>query len=219
MVNGIARYLILVLLLALAVQVTAGDEVTGAEVLEGLQRWLNGTTTLAGRFEQFLHSGALGTDESEHGMMYVRRPGKMRWDYSAPEVKTALLIGRQTSLYLAEDEQLIRGMIDDESDLLPNLLAGTGALADMFHAELLASPGEHGSLNFILRLTPKGERSPFEAVILELAPGEFSIESVEVLDGAGDRMEYRFDRLRRNVQLPEGIFEFEPPPGTEIAGG
>jgi outer membrane lipoprotein carrier protein len=195
-----------------------GDEATGENVLAGLQGWLDGTTTLAGRFEQFLHSGALGSDDSEQGMMYVHRPGKMRWDYTDPEIKTALLIGRRTFLYLEEDEQLIKGVIDDESDLLPNLLAGSGRLADMFDTELLASPGEHGSLSFHLRLRPRGDRSPFEAVILELAPDDFSIESVEVLDGAGDRMEYRFDRLRRNVRLPDRIFEFEPPPGTEIAG-
>jgi outer membrane lipoprotein carrier protein len=194
-------------------------EPDAAAVTGGLQEWLDGSRTLAGRFQQRLVSGAFGADEIESGMLYIRRPGTMRWDYTDPEEKTVLVFGRETLMYFAEDEQMIRGALDEESELLPSLLAGGGRISDLFDAELQAKPGDGESLSFRLRLVPGGDDDPFEEVVLLLAPGDYAIEAAEVLDGAGNRMIYIFPDLRRNVRLPDGIFSFEPPPGTEIIEG
>jgi outer membrane lipoprotein-sorting protein len=55
-----------------------------------------------------------------------------------------------------------------------------------------------------------------EELVLTLRPPQFAIEEVEVLDRAGNRMRYRFSDLRRNRGVEAALFDFEPPPGTEI---
>jgi outer membrane lipoprotein-sorting protein len=53
-------------------------------------------------------------------------------------------------------------------------------------------------------------------VTLTLHPPEFAIEGAELLDETGNRTTYAFTNVRRNRALPEGLFAFEPPPGTEV---
>lgn len=181
-------------------------------VVQGLQGWLDGTEDLQGEFEQTMTSGALGTGLAESGRMYVQRPGRMRWDYLKPERKTALLDGGLTWLYLEEEREMIEGRLEDDSELLPVLLTGEGRIAERFTASLLDGP------DYRLRLVPRGEGEPFAEVVLQLSRAEFAIEAAEVLDAAGNRMVYRFTDLRRNRGLPQGIFLFEPPPGTSVLG-
>jgi outer membrane lipoprotein carrier protein len=189
----------------------AGSEAEA--VVQGFQEWLDGTEDLQGSFEQTMISGALGSGLAESGRMYVERPGRMRWDYLEPERKIALLDGGRTRLYLEEEREIMEGRLEDESELLPKLLAGEGRIAERFTASLLDGPDYH------LRLVPKGEGEPFEEVVLQLSRKEFAIEAAEILDAAGNRMVYRFPDLKRNRGLPKGIFAFEAPPGTSVLGG
>jgi len=191
-----------------------------ADPLAGLQRWLDGTRTLEASFEQRLASGALGTGLVESGRLWLRRPGHMRWDYLDPERKVALIDGDQTGLYVAEDEQYVLGHLDAGSRLLPALLAGTEPLAGLFRSEVVTMPDDPaGDGTWLLRLQPVDAEEAFEAIILRLAPDSFAIVGAEVVDPAGNRMLYVFDDIRRNVDLPDDVFAFVPPAGTEIVGG
>jgi outer membrane lipoprotein carrier protein len=208
----------LALILCATVSTADGEQLQADQVVAGLQRWLDGTTRLEGRFEQRLVSGALGSEIEETGKLYLERPGKMRWDYIDPERKIALVVGDKTWLYLEEEEQLFIGRLDEQGGLLPRLLAGEGVIAEDFHAALLdeSSPPKNGS--YLLQLTPRGAEESFENVVLLLRPPRFAIEAAEVLDAAGNRVSYRFFALRRNRTLPSGLFRFEPPEGTLISG-
>jgi outer membrane lipoprotein carrier protein len=184
-------------------------------VVAGLQAWLDGTTRLEATFRQSLISGALGTTTAESGRMYLERPGHLRWDYLDPERKSALLVGDRTELYLEEDRQLIRGRLDPGGALFPRLLAGRDRVEQAFDARLVGTPESSGG-TFKLRLVPRGEAEGLSAVTLMLRPGTYAIEGAEILDETGNRTTYKLGSVRRNGRLPDGIFAFEPPPGTEI---
>jgi outer membrane lipoprotein carrier protein len=184
------------------------------EVVGGLQAWLDGTRQLEARFEQELLSGALGAGLLESGSLYLERPGRMRWEYVDPESKTALIEGERMRLYVAEDEQMFVSTLPEDGELLPRLLAGSGRIVELFDADLVQEPGR--SKVYRLRLVPRERSESFEEVELTLEAPRFAIDRAVVLDAAGNRVEYRFSRLRRNRGLPDDVFEFEPPPGTEI---
>jgi outer membrane lipoprotein carrier protein len=203
---------VLLALLAVAGS-SAGDKAT---VLAGLQAWLDGTSTLDMRFRQSLVSGALGTTATESGRLYLERPGKLRWDYLDPEKKIALLLGDRTALYLEEDRVMSRGRLSGDQGLFPRLLAGRDRVEEFFTATLVATPSAGGRGSYRLRLVPKGEQGAMTEVTLTLRPTTFLIEGAELLDETGNRTSYTFSNVRRNVRLPEGLFAFEPPPGTEV---
>jgi len=200
-----------------AAVLVAGDRVDDkAAVVAGLQAWLDGTRTLELRFRQSLVSGALGTSATESGRLYLERPGKLRWDYLDPEKKVALLLGDRTALYLEEERLLSRGRLSGEQGLFPRLLAGHDRVEAFFAASLVATPSTGGRGFYRLRLVPRGDHAAMSEVTLTLRPPEFAIEGAELLDETGNRTTYAFTNVRRNRALPEGLFAFEPPPGTEV---
>ncbi len=188
-------------------------------LMERVQLWLDGTRDLQGRFEQSLISGALGAGTTESGVFFLERPGRMRWDYLSPERKVALVRGGRTWFYIEEDEQLLRGRIDG-SELLLRLLAGETPLAQLFEALPLETEDAAASDgSFRLTLIPRSaEMESFQQVVLRLAAPDAAITGAEVVDVAGNRVVYRFRKLRRNAGLRPDTFRFEPPEGTVILG-
>jgi outer membrane lipoprotein carrier protein len=200
-----------------ALLLVAGTPVADkAAVVSGLQRWLDGTTTLDMRFRQSLVSRALGTTGDETGRLYLERPGKVRWDYLDPERKVALLLGDRTALYLEEERQLTRGHLAADQGLFPRLLTGKERIEELFAATLVASPSSGGNGAYKLKLAAKGEAGATAEITLTLRPPEFAIAGAELLDDTGNRTTYVFFDVRRNHKLPDGLFAFEPPPGTEV---
>jgi len=186
---------VLATMLASPVARGAPASAAAAPVLAGLQAWLDGTVSLRADFRQSLVSGALGTATVETGSLYLERPGKLRWDYREPDKKIALLLGDRTFLYLEDDRQFVRGRLAADQALFPR---------------------EGGNGSYRLRLTPKERPGGVAVVTLVLADKTFAITGAEVLDEAGNRMTYSLGHLVRNGPQPEGVFAFEPPPGTEI---
>jgi outer membrane lipoprotein carrier protein len=194
----------------------ARAEENAQEVLARVQAWIDGTRDLECEFVQTLESGALGSGVRERGRLLVRRPGQLRWEYTDPEKKTALLLGNRTLLYLPEDHQLVRGRLSEDEGLLPSLLAGNRRLGEIFEATLAEGEAEAGRGSYRLRLVPIKRPEGFEEVTLTVRSPQFAIEEAGVLDGMGNRTRYEFRSVRRNRGLPESAFRFEPPPGTEI---
>jgi outer membrane lipoprotein carrier protein len=202
--------------LAAVTPVASETSLDTAAVLAGLQEWLEGTRELECRFEQTLVSGAFGAGLRESGRLYLKRPGRIRWEYTKPEEKLAIVRGGEALLYLPEDEQLIRGGEEWSQSLLAELLGGERELDELFEATLVATPEHGGNGDYRLRLVPRGRGEGFQEVTLDLRPPTFSIDRAEVLDEAGNRMRYRFRSHRRNRGVADELFVFVPPPGTEI---
>ena len=194
-----------------------GEPLEADAVALGFQRWLNETTDLQGSFEQALLSGAFGTGIEERGRVWIKRPGRMRWDYLDPEQKVAILDGDLTWLYVREEQQLILGSLDEHGSLLPTLIAAERPVLELFEAELVISSVDKDE-PYRLELKPRSDAEAFRSVTVSLRQKDFSIESAEVLDAAGNRMLYRFSKLRRNKGVSDGMFRFEAPEGTTILG-
>jgi outer membrane lipoprotein carrier protein len=203
------------LLAALAAAGASAEAPGSAQVLAGLERWLEGTRDMECRFEQRLVSGALGAGAVESGTLKILRPGRMRWDYRKPEAKIAILDGDRTFVYLPSDRQWIRGRLASQGAGLGTLLGGAARVSEVFQATL-GSPAPDGDGAYRLKLVPLQPGGGLESVILIVRPPTHAIEAARVLDAAGNVVEYRFSGIRRNRGLPAAAFRFEPPPGTEI---
>ncbi|HEX4825716.1 MAG TPA: outer membrane lipoprotein carrier protein LolA [Candidatus Polarisedimenticolaceae bacterium] len=213
--RGAARIVVPIAMLVFAAVHAAAPPADLPTAVRGLQAWLDGTKTFEARFRQSLLSGALGAQTTETGRLYLERPGKIRWDYLDPDRKIALLVGRSTELYLEDDRQLRRGVLSDEAGLFPKLLAGNGRLVELFEATLVPPPQEAPG-DLALKLIPRGAAAAVSEVVLSLHRGDCAIAGAIVLDEMGNRTSYVFSQAKRNGKLPDGIFAFEPPPGTEI---
>ena len=207
--------MLLLVLPPVAAQAPASPDPPPVEILRTIQRAYRDSPGLVARFSQVVTSRTLPAPQREEGTLYLKPPGKMRWEYSRPRGKLAITDGVKVTLYLPEDRAVLMGPVKDleGSALTARLLGGSASLEDEFRAEAQRSSGD-GRL-WILSLSPRAADFPYDAVTVEALQDGW-IQSIRLLDPLGNRIEYQFDRIRSEKNLPEKLFRFDIPRGVEI---
>jgi outer membrane lipoprotein carrier protein len=145
--------------------------------------------------------------------------GRMRWDYRSPQEKVFVSNGKNVLLYVPAEKQLTRTTVKASEDVrVPfRLLLTRVSLRKVFeHIEfaddaLKAQPGDR-----VLRAIPKhGDESGIHQVLLEVTP-DYDIRTLVVFFVDHGKMTFGFQDVKRNARVTPALFEFKPPPGTEI---
>ncbi len=173
------------------------------------------TADLVARFTQSYRSGMLGREVVERGVVSVKRPGRMRWEYKDPEDKLFVSDGKTFYFYVPADRQVVVSEQDEGRSLAARLLSGRGGLLDEFDASL-DEPLEPGV--FRLRLVPRRPQADVERAILDVEPSG-RIRSILLEDVQGNRTRFRFEAVRENTGLRDGLFRFDVPAGVEVIRG
>jgi outer membrane lipoprotein carrier protein len=162
-----------------------------------------------------------GMDRTESGTLWLKKPGKMRWEYRSPRDKLFLSDGKDAWFYLPGDKQArktpVRKLEDLRSPLgfllgktrLEKELQGLGFAPDI--APL--TPG-----NMVLRGVPRNMAERVNQVLLEITP-DYRISRIVIDEVDGSTTEYRFSEQRENVSVGDERFRFTPPPGVETIEG
>jgi outer membrane lipoprotein carrier protein len=203
------------LLALLAAGPVSDDAALARSVLRRVEERHARTSDLMARFVQSYRSGMLGREVVERGVVWIKRPGRMRWEYRDPEAKLFVSDGRSFWFYVPADRQVIVKEQDDQRSLAARLLSGRGGLLDEFDAAL-AEPLEEGVLR--LQLTPRRGDAEVERAFVDVEPSG-RIRSILLEDVQGNRTRFRFENVRENSGLPDKLFRFETPRGVEVVRG
>jgi outer membrane lipoprotein carrier protein len=207
------------LLAALGPSLPASTPGADSELARGLVQRLEAhharTADMVARFTQSYRSGMLGREVVERGVVSVKRPGRMRWEYKDPEPKLFVSDGKTFYFYVPADRQVVVSEQDPERSLAARLLSGRGGLLDEFEASL-EEPVESGV--FRIRLVPRHPEADVERAILDVEPSG-RVRSILLEDVQGNRTRFRFESVRENTGLRDGLFRFEIPAGVEVIRG
>jgi outer membrane lipoprotein carrier protein len=173
------------------------------------------TADLVARFTQSYRSGLLGREIVERGVVSIKRPGRMRWEYKDPEAKLFVSDGRTFYFYVPADRQVVVSEQDAERSLAGRLLSGRGGLLEEFDASL-EEPLEEGVMR--IKLVPRREQPEVERAFLDVEPSG-RIRSILLEDVQGNRTRFRFEGVRENTGVPDKLFRFEIPAGVEVIRG
>ena len=173
-----------------------------------------GVRDLSARFVQTYRSGALGREVVERGVLQVKPPGRMRWEYREPEKKTFVSDGKTSYFYVPAEKQVIRREQADSRDLPAMLLSGRADILSTFAVAL--ETGQAGRQR--LRLTPRKAAPEIEHLYVDVDE-EARIRGILVIDAQGNRSQFVFDDIRENVGLQDRLFQFEVPRGVEVITG
>jgi outer membrane lipoprotein carrier protein len=156
----------------------------------------------------------LGTTRSESGTLLLRKPGRMKWEYSSPPGKIFLLDGKYAWFYTKGDVQVQRipaKELDDLRSPLRFLLGRTQIEKELTGLTLAAAP--NGS--FTLSGQPKDQENRVTRLSLTVtAAGAITAIEVEEADGAITR--FTFTGEQPDVPIPAEAFHFTPPPGVPV---
>src|SRR5436309_5946856 len=89
---------------------------TAAELAAALQRKYDGVKDFSADFVHAYEGGVLRKQITERGKLVVKKPGKMRWEYTAPEQKLFVSDGVKMYSYIPQDKQVIVSKIPSENE-------------------------------------------------------------------------------------------------------
>ena len=166
------------------------------------------------------YTGA-GTERTESGTLWLKKPGKMRWEYRSPKQKLFLSDGTNAWFYIPGERQARTAPIrklDDLRSPLAFLLGKTKLEKDLQWLSLAPDTAPSQPGNVVLRGVPKGMEDRVNQVLLEISPENW-ICRIVIEETDGSTTEYRFSNEKANVTVADSIFRFSAPDGVEVIAG
>jgi len=159
-----------------------------------------------------------GVSRNESGTVWLKKPGRMRWEYREPKEKLFITDSENAYFYVPGERQARKTplkKIDDIRSPLRYLLGKTKLAKELEHLSLAPDIAPLRPGNVVLRGVPKGMADRISEVVLEISP-DHRITRI-VLRGVDDATtDFRFSEMQENVPLGDSFFRFSPPPGVQV---
>jgi outer membrane lipoprotein carrier protein len=204
--------------LSLAFTVSASAQSPTADaVARDLQKKYDRVSDFSADFVHSYRGGVLKQQATERGRMMVKKPGKMRWEYTAPEKKTFVADGHKMYSYLPKDRQVIVSTVPAHDDAAtPALfLTGRGNITRDYTVAFDKVP-EAPAGSIALRLTPKKREAEYDWLTLVVEPGTLDLLMLVTLDPQGGRSAFTFSNLKQNIGLADNLFVFKMPRNVDV---
>jgi outer membrane lipoprotein carrier protein len=187
-----------------------GQTVDLNATLKGIENRYNKTQSLELGFSETYT--LKGHKRTESGKLFLRKPGRMLWQYTAPAGKLFVSDGQFFYYYSPEDNRAEKMKLKEADDLRAPLafLLGKLNFKDDFDQFRTSRVGE----DVLITAFPKSDKLPYTEVSFMASP-DFAIRHLQVRGQDGSELEFAFDGEKKNPALPDGMFKFSPPPGAE----
>ncbi len=186
-----------------------------ASLLKHIEDRYNHAKTLQVEFtEGYTAQGKARPNES--GTLQLRKPGRMRWDYSQPAGKLFLSDGKNVWLYTPATKQVERVPLTESEDMrapLAFLLGKLDFLRDF--KEFSVTPANGGG--WMVAAHARSELLPYDYVEMTISP-EYEITFLKVTGVDKSILTFTFHGEKVNPQLDNTLFKFVMPPGATMAG-
>lgn len=183
-------------------------------LIDAIQKRYNSIGSFKADFVQIYRTAF--SEEHESGTVYMKKPGKMRWEYISPTAKLFIADGKKTYFYVPRDKQVSVADWDADSDSTPLLfLIGRGALKKDFDI-VESRDTKLADGDTVLFLTPKTEQSGFKEILLEVRRNDAGIVRLSVVEHNGNRNDYLLRSFQANAPVADDKFRFKIPKGVEV---
>lgn len=213
------KFLTTLLLAATAAAAQAADEQTcsAAEtqaLAAKVEAHYQGAQSIRARFVQHSHDLAFpGETRRAEGTVLFAKPGRMRWQYTAPQA--SLVISDGITLWLvdsaAKEVQVLPVAEAFASGVALQFLLGDARLAEHFN---LKARGCNGALA-ALQLQPRKPAS-YAELELHVAPATGELRGTRMADLLGNRSELEFRAAELNVEAQAADFTYRPGPDERV---
>lgn len=207
--------LVLLFLISGGLAVSAAQE-NVRQIADAVDRHYNDLQSLQTQFTE-TYRGA-GMQRQESGTLWLKKPGKMRWEYTSPREKLFISDGKVAWFYVPGEARVQKAPVSKIDDLRSplRLLLGKTKLDKELNA-LSIAPDVSASVpgNVVLRGVPRQMQDRISQVLLEISP-EHRIVRITVDETDGSTTEFQFRDQHENVSVTDQRFRFAPPPGVEV---
>ena len=197
------RILLAAILSLLTLAGTAHAQVGVPEI----ERYVNSIRTLQARFVQSNPNGSVA-----QGTLYVRRPGRMRFEYDAPSKLKVVADGTQVTLWDPATRDFGQWPIGWTAASF--LVREPFTLSGDLTVESLQRTGDG------LQLTIVQTRKPQEGkIMVRLSENPMALRGWSIIDNRGNKVDVTLTDLKTGGQLADSLFKYDGPDAGQIMGG
>lgn len=178
-------------------------------MLKGVEDRYNHTLSLEVSFAETYTNK--GRKRVEKGELYLRKPGRMRWEYSLPAGKLFGSDGKFAYSYFPDENRFEKASLKGTEDMRAPLAFLLGKLQfENEFKEFRTLPD--GPSTFITGI-PKSDKMPYNEVTFLIDPN-FTIRWLNVKGTDGSQLDFAFSAEKRNPPISDSLFQFKPPLGV-----
>jgi outer membrane lipoprotein carrier protein len=213
-----------ILAFACALAAPVAAQQSAQDLARALQQKYQTIKDFSADFVHTYRGGVLKKEITEKGHLLIKKPGKMRWDYTSPEPKEFVSDGVKVYSYIPADKQVIVGTVpqDDTASTPALFLTGKGDLTRDFTASIGDVPAGSPPGTRALKLVPRKPQPDYDWLVLLIEPGSLTLRGMVTADAQGGTSVFSFSNLKENVGLADKEFTFRIPRGVDVitdAGG
>ena len=194
------RRLLLLLAVILAATPSYADD---AQAISQVEKYLSSLKTLVASFRQVEADGRTAT-----GKFFLKRPGKMRWQYDPPAPILLVSDGTTITYYDADIDQVNYIPVDES---LASFLAEPTIMLNGKTTKLTRFTQDDGIITATIARRDEPEQGTLTLVFKD---NPITIHQMIVKDGTGKENTVTFEDGRIGVVLPDTLFTFQDPRGT-----
>ena len=163
--------------------------------LNKISDYINGLTTLQADFEQINSDGSIDT-----GKLYIRRPGKMRLEYTAPN--NALVIAGAGSVAIFDDKSKNGPTLFPLKKTPLNLLLKKNV--DLYKNEMITEHTANNENTFIVAKDPKRKSQGSIKMVFSNSP--VSLQGWTITNQSNQKTKIILDKLDKKTKIPLYLF-------------
>jgi outer membrane lipoprotein carrier protein len=183
-------------------------------ILTGVEARYAGKGFSASFFQESMLK-AMQINDTAQGMLTVRRPGKMRWEYTSPDPQTIITDGQSLWIYRPADNQVMVGKAPDffSGGKGAGFLSDIRQIRNSFAVEL--APAENPEYHR-LKLVPLNPTPELATIRLSVHKTSFQVDQVVTTNAYGDETRIVLSNYAFNMDPDEALFHFKAPEGIDV---
>jgi len=189
------------------------------QVVDAVEATYGKMSDLRADFTQLARNKSLGQDVKAEGTVYLKKGGKMRWEYKSPSPQQIVSDGTYLWVYTPELNQVNKG---DAPRALAgpagSFLQGLGKVREEFSVRFLNPANKtDASGRPVLDLTPKRPTPLLTRLVLTVDPKDnYVVRQAVLYDQLQNTVTMSFKGIAVNPGLSDTLFAFTPPKGTAV---
>jgi outer membrane lipoprotein carrier protein len=150
---------------------------------------------------------------TESGILMLRKPLRMRWDYNEPKGKLFLSDAKNLWLYTPAANRVEKMKLQESDDMRVPLAFLLGKLN--FDKEFKNIRIQQEGMDTRIFAEPKSENLPYSEVQFVVTI-DYQIKEVRAVNFDRSVLEFHFDQERVDPPLDNKLFQFQMPKGAEL---
>ena len=186
------------------------------ETVRSLEAAYAKVNDLKAEFDQTAFNKSLNQSIPAKGIVYLKKGGKLRWEYADPTPQQIVSDGKTVWIYTPALAQVNVGPAPEAlAGPAGSFLAGLGRVREHFSVRFLnpAEPRDRDG-NVVLDLTPKQALPTMNRLILSLDPRAWEVRRAVVYDQFENTVTMQFRKTTVNSGLADTVFTFVAPKGV-----